>query len=166
MLAGMRSPRLSPGQRSLRKGRVSLAHHYYLVTTVCECRTAHFSDPTCAAAAASVLREVRIWRDSTPQCWVLMPDHLHILLQLGYSESLSHLMNRMKSVTAHAAIGSDRSRGRIWMRGFHDRAIRGEEDLQAVARYVIENPIRAGLVDTLDAYPFLGCAWEPDVVAR
>ena len=52
------------------------------------------------------------------------------------------------------------------MRGFHDRAIRREEDLQTVARYVIENPIRAGLADTLEAYPFWGCAWEPDVVAR
>lgn len=156
----MNPPDLSPGQCALRKGRISLAQHYYLVTTVCECRIAHFADATRAAAASSVLREERIWRDSMPQCWVLMPDHLHILLKLGSTESLSRLMNRMKSVTARAAIGGDRRRGRIWMRGFHDRAMRSEEDLQTAARYVLENPIRAGLTETLEAYPFWGCAWE------
>ncbi len=162
-LRSMNLRKQSPGHRALRKGRVSLAHHYYLITTVCECRKPYFADAMCATAIASILREKRIWRDSTALCWVLMPDHLHILLQLGCNESLSHLMNRLKSVIAHAVIRRDCDTGRVWMRGFHDRAIRCEEDPWIVARYVLENPIRAGLVGTLEAYPFWDCVWERDV---
>ncbi|MFB6261862.1 MAG: transposase, partial [Thiohalorhabdaceae bacterium] len=47
----------------------------------------------------------------------------------------------------------------VWQPGFHDRAIRREEDLEAVARYVVANPLRAGLVDRIADYPHWDAAW-------
>lgn len=47
----------------------------------------------------------------------------------------------------------------IWMRGFHDRALRRDEDLAAMIRYVGANPLRAGLVAAGEVYPYLGGAW-------
>jgi putative transposase len=47
----------------------------------------------------------------------------------------------------------------VWQRGFYDRAIRKEEDLLAVARYIVANPLRAGLVSQLSDYPFWDAVW-------
>lgn len=90
-----------------------------------------------------------------------MPDHLHVLLRLAGDESLSHLVNRVKSVTARAAVEAASGLKPIWMRGFHDRAIRNEAECEMAARYVLENPVRAGLVARVEDYPYRACIWEP-----
>lgn len=88
-----------------------------------------------------------------------MRDHLHALLQLPDGTSLSRLVNRLKSVAAIDVNRFRGSSGRVWSRGFHDHALRRDEDLVAVARYVIANPVRAGLVDRAGCYPFWDAAW-------
>jgi len=47
----------------------------------------------------------------------------------------------------------------VWQRGFHDHAVRREEDLQALARYVVANPVRAGLVQRTGLYPHWDAIW-------
>ncbi|UZE26759.1 transposase [Pseudomonas asplenii] len=49
--------------------------------------------------------------------------------------------------------------GQVWQRGFHDRLIRRDEDLPGVARYVIANPVRAGLVKRVHDYPLWDAIW-------
>jgi len=53
---------------------------------------------------------------------------------------------------------SDRS-GRLWRKGLHDRAIRREEDLEAVATYIMANPLRAGIVRSVREYPHWDAVW-------
>jgi REP element-mobilizing transposase RayT len=156
----MRKPKT--GQRALRRGRVSLPDHRYLVTMVCEKRRRCFDSARVAIAVSVLLQEQRTWRNSTPICWVLMPDHLHVLLQLAGDESLSHLVNRLKSVSARAATDAACGFKPVWMRGFHDRAMRNEAECEIAARYVLENPVRAGLVVRAEDYPYRACLWEPD----
>jgi putative transposase len=48
---------------------------------------------------------------------------------------------------------------RLWQKGYHDRAIRREEDLLAVARYIVANPLRAGLVKRVGDYPLWDAVW-------
>ena len=43
-----------------------------------------------------------------------------------------------------------------WQEGSHEHVLRGDEDARHVARYIIENPVRAGLVTTPFQYPYLG----------
>ncbi|BAU72594.1 Transposase [Metapseudomonas furukawaii] len=49
--------------------------------------------------------------------------------------------------------------GRLWQKGFHDHALRSDEDVKTVARYVVANPLRAGLVERLADYPFWNAIW-------
>ena len=63
------------------------------------------------------------------------------------------MVQAAKSVAAHQ-IG-----GKVWQPGFHDRAIRQEEDLPAVARYVVANPVRVGLVPRTGAYSHWDAVW-------
>ena len=72
-----------------------------------------------------------------------MPDHVHWLLQLEGNGNLSGVVRLYKSevsISLHQ---------RIWQRGFHDHALRDEDDLRDIARYIIANPLRAGLVKVL-----------------
>ena len=46
-----------------------------------------------------------------------------------------------------------------WQSGFHDHALRTEEDVRNVARYVIANPQRAGLVEHVSDYPWWDARW-------
>ena len=152
------------GYRQLRKGRISIPGQIYLITTVCADRCAIFANARRAVATALALREQRLWRDSTALCWVLMPDHLHLMLLLGESESLAHAMNRIKSVTSRAARDGGHDANAVWMPGFHDHALRRDEDVLAAMRYVLANPIRAELVRSLEAYQYWGCVWGSDVL--
>jgi len=90
--------------------------------------------------------------------WVLMPDHLHWLVELGAS-SLAALMCEFKSRSSCALYQAGAERRHIWQASFHDRALRREEDVRAVARYIIANPVRAGLVRRAGDYPHWDCVW-------
>lgn len=73
---------------------------------------------------------------------------------------LAGLMRRFKS---RSSAPINRSRGtpgqKLWQAGFHDHALRGGEDIRAVARYVIANPLRAGLVGRVGEYPHWDAMW-------
>ncbi|TDV88241.1 transposase IS200 family protein [Halomonas alkaliantarctica] len=81
----------------------------------------------------------------------MQPDHIHWLLQLN--GELSEAVRRYKSYVS-LDVGE-----RIWQDGFHDRMIRKEEDIKAVARYIVGNPLRAGLVSNINHYSFWNAAW-------
>jgi putative transposase len=158
-MIGAMNTSIRPNQRSLRKGRVSIAGQRYLITIVCHRRERRFMSWEAAAAVASKLDDRSLWLDSILLCWVLMPDHLHLLVELGHAEDLPSLMRRIKCVSARVANRADGRSQAMWMRGFHDRALRSEEVGVAVARYIIANPVRAGLVEDVGRYPFWDAVW-------
>ncbi|MGE6531737.1 REP-associated tyrosine transposase [Pseudomonas sp. NPDC077382] len=144
--------------RDLRKGRVSLPNQAYVLTCVTLDRSPIFIEPD---AASMLAREIHMTGNSGPVqslAWVVMPDHLHWLVQLK-TGSLSQLMQQLKSRSAIAVNRLHGTHGPIWQQGYHDRAIRREEDLRNVARYIVANPIRAGLVSRIGDYPFWNAAW-------
>lgn len=104
------------------------------------------------------LRAVQQLGWASSLAWVVMPDHLHWLVQLETRE-LPVLMRRVKGGSARRLNARLGWSGRFWQDGFHDRAIRREEDVRAVARYVVANPLRAGLVSRIGDYPLWDAAW-------
>src|SRR5579872_6222232 len=141
------------GHSALRRGRVSLPQHVYHVTTVTAGRSPVFESFPAARVVARCLNAPGLLRDARTLCWVLMPDHLHWLVQLGESQDLSTLVRRLKSssaleITRQAAT----SRLALWSSSFYDRALRQEEDLETAARYIIGNPVRDGLVESVGDY--------------
>ncbi len=88
-----------------------------------------------------------------------MPDHLHLLVSLESGHTLPSAMHRLKSASARAANRALGRTGRLWARAYHDRALRRDESVIAVARYIITNPVRAGLVRRVGDYPFWNAAW-------
>ena len=144
---------------SLRRGRVSVPNHAYLVTfTTCD-REKLFADFTLACVASRAFNEPGLWRDATLQAWVLMPDHWHGLIQLGDAQPLPQVVGRAKAVCARAVNAARGGCAAVWQPGFHDRALRHDEAVREVARYVIANPVRAGLVSRIEDYSFWDAVW-------
>ncbi len=85
-----------------------------------------------------------------------------MMVELGGAESLAALMRRVKCVSAGMTNAIDRRCGHVWMSGYHDHALRCEQSIVAAARYMIVNPVRAGLVRRAGDYPYWNCAWLED----
>ncbi len=152
-------PQSTPRHHALRKGRVSVANGIYLVTATTLNRQKLFAGFAAGCAAARCFEDARLLGDARMMAWVLMPDHLHGLLQLGERDELSVVANRLKSASARHANRALHRTGGVWTKAFHDHALRSEEDLQSVARYVVANPVRAELVTRVGDYPFWNAVW-------
>jgi len=138
---------------ALRVGRFSQAGGIYLVTTATAGRLPVFADFGCARMVVREMRCLAVQGDLTSLAWVLMPDHLHWLIQLSHGASLSALLRAFKGRSA-------RRTGRpLWQRAFHDRALRREDEILPAARYIIANPVRAGLVQKVGDYPHWDAVW-------
>jgi REP element-mobilizing transposase RayT len=90
--------------------------------------------------------------------WVVMPDHFHWLLQI-LDGHLSRVIGATKARCTHSVNSMIGATGPLWQSGFHDRAIRDNEELRPSADYIIANPIRAGLVECIGDYPLWDAAW-------
>ena len=142
----------------LRRGRHSQRGNLYLLTTATSGRHPVLRDFALGRLVVAELKSAQMegWVHSL--AWVVMPDHFHWLIELGDS-SLDELMRRVKTNSARVINRQRSSSGPLWQAGYHDRALRQEEDVQAVARYVVANPLRAGLVARLGDYPLWDAIW-------
>ena len=142
-----------PRGMNLRKGRVSLPNQAYLVTAVTASRKPVFTSFAAARLAVRTFHDKGIVRNAQTLAFVVMPDHVHWLLQLENDGNLSDTVRLFKAKVSRIL------RQRIWQRGFHDHALRAEEDMRDIARYIIANPMRSGLVKSAGEYPHWDAIW-------
>ncbi len=144
---------------NLRKGRYSEPGREYLVTAVTHRRIPWFKDFYSARLLAIEMQRLENEGVATWLAWVIMPDHFHALLSLGGAGSLGEAMNKLKGRSARAINAHSGRTGPFWQRSFHDHALRSEEDRIEIARYVVANPLRAGIVERLGDYPHWDSIW-------
>ncbi|MGO3770595.1 MAG: REP-associated tyrosine transposase [Vreelandella alkaliphila] len=135
----------------LRQGRHSITGACYLITITTQRRQPTFTVFEHACSASRHFYHPRVLEIATTLSFVVMPDHIHWLLQLN--GNLSEAIRRYKTYVS-LDIGQ-----RIWQDGFHDRMIRQEESLKGVARYIVANPLRANLVNDIIQYSYWDAAW-------
>jgi REP element-mobilizing transposase RayT len=106
----------------------------------------------------SEFRQVQELELAESLAWVVMPDHFHWLFALRKG-SLGKLVQRVKSKSSIAINKAQGLNGSIWQDGYHDMAVRREEEILGLARYIVANPLRAGLVNRLGDYPLWDAVW-------
>ena len=153
------SPKLT-GYTALRRGRVSLSGGVYLITTVTRSRTRFFADPRLARSAAECFDDPAVLGANRMLAWVLMPDHVHWLFELGLPPELSASVGRMKAAISRRLNAQRRAPEPWWEPGFHDHALRREESIRDAAMYIVANLIRAGLVSRIEDYPYWNTLWR------
>ena len=141
-----------PHAKDLRKGRWSEIGRAYHVTATTKNRARLFEELFRARCVIRSLQQSDAAGWTKTWAFVLMPDHLHWLFELRHG-SLARVVGSVKSVSAHQ-IG-----GPVWQAGYHDHALRSDEDLRTVARYIVANPLRAGLVKQIGDYPHWDASW-------
>ena len=145
---------------NLSKGRFSAVGQVYFITTVlAERHTNYFADFSCARLVIAEMRNLHDRGDVDSLAWVVMPDHVHWLFQLGESASLAFVMKSFKAKSAQRVNHYLQRSGALWQKAYYDHALRKEDDIRAIARYIVANPLRAGLVDKLGNYPLWDAVW-------
>ena len=143
----------SPHSRNLRRGRFSQAGQIYLLTLVSLDRSPVFAEFGAARSVVQALHEPSVVSAAETLAFVVMPDHVHWLTQLKDGASLAGVVRCFKARVS-ILLGA-----RVWQRGFHDHALRTDEDVAGVARYIVANPVRAGLVRRVGNYAHWDAVW-------
>ncbi len=87
----------------------------------------------------------------------IMPNHVHVLIEVAEGWSLSQIMHGWRSYTANEANKALGRTGRFWMEEYFDRFIRDVNHFQKALSYIRMNPVNAGLTTDPDAWPW---TWE------
>jgi putative transposase len=136
----------------LRKGRYSAIGQVYHITTVTRNRNPYFCSLNNGRKLVKEMMLLQSKDVAETLCYVIMPDHLHWLMVLRQGK-LSEVMKQLKGRSS-VAMGEP-----VWQANYFDHAVRKEEDLRNMARYIIANPLRAKLVERLEEYSLWDAVW-------
>ncbi len=126
------------------------------VTTNLRDRRRDFANSACALIAAETLFSIQDFYPIFLYGFVIMPDHLHLLLRAPEHGSVSKFMGIYKRAVTFA-IG----RGPLWQQRFHLRST--VENASSVLRYIHLNPVKAGLCSAAENYPWSSASGRWDI---
>ncbi len=110
----------------------------------------------CKSDIASVMFDSIAVGQQRGDWWVrlvlLMPDHLHALISFPRDREMGKVINDWKKLLA-------RKLQITWQRDFFDHRIRSEESVREKADYILQNPVRAGLTERVEDWPYV---WMPE----
>ena len=84
--------------------------------------------------------------------WCIMPNHVHILIEVFNGISLSEIVHSWKSYSANQINKHLNRTGQVWMMEYFDRYIRDYDHFEKVINYIHNNPVKAGLVKSPSEY--------------
>jgi putative transposase len=122
-------------------------HAWFFITICCQQRTVN---QLCQPAASAALLADGIFYHNQ-QRWglhllLLMPDHLHLIAGFPKADNMSEVIRNWKRLVA-------RRSGIAWQSNYFDHRVRPDEGLQIKTDYIRQNPVRAGLAATPEAWP-------------
>ena len=93
-----------------------------------------------------------------------MPDHVHPVFtplsdDAGNPFSLAEILSGIKGASAHSINKALGRKGHVWQDESFDHVLRADEHVRTVVEYLCQNPVRAGLVESEDKYPWLWREW-------
>lgn len=91
-------------------------------------------------------------------CWVIMPNHVHVVIEQIDGHSLSDIIRSWKSFSAKEINKVRNTSGPVWAPDYFDRFIRNRKHFSNAVAYVECNPVTAGLVDRVEQWPFSSAA--------
>ena len=126
----------------------------YFVTTKCWEGRAAFQ---VTEVAEILLSSIFHYRDSGAYLlheFVIMPDHLHALITVHQAMTIEKAMQLIKGRFSHRLKLETGYLGEIWQRGFSEVQVMNSESLLKHRDYIAQNPVKAGLVNSPEQYPF------------
>ena len=111
------------------------------------------------SVAEALLQSARFYHEQRkwlPFMFLLMPDHLHMIVAFNREHDLEKTVSAWKRYTS-------RQHGIVWQRGFFEHRLRRDESWEEKAKYILHNPVRAGLIQDGEKWPY---ELEPEQFVR
>ena len=105
----------------------------------------HLRDPRVAGMVQNALLHFDAERYRL-LAWVVMPNHVHAMIETRPGSLLDEIVHSWKSFTAHECNRLLRRHGAFWQDEYYDRFIRDGEHFRKAKEYIEQNPVKAGLV--------------------
>src|SRR6202167_1336063 len=86
--------------------------------------------------------------------FVIMPDHLHLLMTLPGDMTIEKAMQLIKGGFSYRLKREFGYRGEVWQRGFSEVRINDEQSFLQHRAYIFQNPVEAGLIDNAEEWPY------------
>jgi len=101
-----------------------------------------------------VLRSLVAERKFELHDFVIMPDHLHLLLTVYDDMTIEKAMQLIKGRFSHRLSHEIGYKGEAWKRGFTEVQVMNRESFETHREYIAQNPVKTGLAAIPDEYPF------------
>jgi putative transposase len=134
-------------------------HRTFFVTTITRGRRSQFQVERNVLLLLDVFRSDRQKGSYLLHAFVVMPDHLHLLLTPAPSISLEKSMQYIKGGFSFRL----QCKGEFWQRSFTDHRIVNSKDYRNHLLYIVDNPGRAGLSASRELYPYSSVSRQAEV---
>jgi putative transposase len=94
--------------------------------------------------------------------YCFMPDHVHLALEGRAPTSDFRRFVKLAKQRSTFALQTQFEVNKVWQDGYFDRVLRYDEAVDVLVRYILENPVRAGLVARAEDYPYSGALYWPE----
>jgi len=107
-----------------------------------------------AGLMIDVLRSLVAEHRFTLHDFVIMPDHIHLLIGIGGDMTIERAMQLIKGRFSYRLSHEFGYKGEVWQRGFTEVQVMNKQDLEIHRAYIAANPVKAGFAASTDEYPF------------
>lgn len=110
----------------------------------------------CGLSCIETLVEYSVKTNVPVLAYCFMPDHVHLLLAASSTCSIPSFVGGFKSLSMRELRIRFGHGDSFWQKRYYDHFLRADEDIHTVVRYIMQNPVRKGLVSTWKEYPLSG----------
>ena len=132
----------------------ALPRHAYFITSTTHARTPVFKDPSTAELFVHELLTLRTELGFLLISYVVMPDHIHLIVVPGPAAGLARIMQHIKGRFARRLHERNGGHGKLWQGRYYETVMRDEASLLRRMTYIEENPLRATLAEEVEQYPY------------
>jgi len=126
----------------------------YFITICTFEKQSYFNSNEIISFLLNILKQEADKFDFSVYAYCFMPDHLHLLLIGNEESNLIKFIKLFKQRTGYYFKG--RFKKPLWQKSFYDHVLRKRENINDIAGYIFENPVRKKLVDDFRKYPYSG----------
>jgi len=137
-------------------------YYRYFITIRSHSFKRHFVHDEVVAKVIEILKGTADQEGFSVWAYCFMPDHAHLLVEGKHSDAdMKHLVALFKQKSGYwfqSTYGV-----KLWAPNYHEHVLRNDEATMSVARYIIQNPVRKGIVDDCSSYPYAGSFEVEDI---
>jgi putative transposase len=131
--------------------RYHQAQNIHFITFSCYRRSPFLAEPEPKRIVEEILERTRSRHGARVYAYVLMPEHVHLLINESFAIPLAMFLKSLKQETSRRLKGE---RKQFWQTRYYDFNVHSPEKFSEKVRYIHRNPVTRGLVEAPELYPW------------